>query len=373
MPNSKFDLAIVGGGIIGLAHALAAARRGLRAVVIDRDAQANGASVRNFGLVVVSGQQAGECRKRAERTRALWEEVAREAGIAIVHRGMLVTAQRPQAMAVLEAFANGEMGDGCALLDTAEARRRWPFLSERVVGALWSPHELRMESRTAIPRLKAWLTEKHGVTFVHALVHGVENGRVMTNHGPIAAPRIVVAPGDDLHTLFSDRLAAHSVTRCKLQMLRVSDPAMEKLPCAVISDLSLLRYGGFADLPQAKALAARLRNEQPTHLQHGIHLIAVRSEDSSLVLGDSHHYGPAPDPFGSAEVDELILDEYRSVFGHAPEQVTERWIGTYASAPSRDVLIDRPDEATRLVVVTSGTGASTGLAIGEEVVAGLFG
>ncbi|WP_441477213.1 hypothetical protein [Bosea sp. 2KB_26] len=41
------DLAIVAAGIVGLAHALASPRRGWK--VIDRDAQANGASDRNFG------------------------------------------------------------------------------------------------------------------------------------------------------------------------------------------------------------------------------------------------------------------------------------------------------------------------------------
>jgi glycine/D-amino acid oxidase-like deaminating enzyme len=54
-----FDLAVVGAGIIGLSCARAAALKGLRVVVIDRDAQANGASVRNFGLVVVAGQERG--------------------------------------------------------------------------------------------------------------------------------------------------------------------------------------------------------------------------------------------------------------------------------------------------------------------------
>ena len=53
----QFDLAIVGAGICGLAHALAATRRGLRVAVIERDAQANGASIRNFGFVTVTGQQ----------------------------------------------------------------------------------------------------------------------------------------------------------------------------------------------------------------------------------------------------------------------------------------------------------------------------
>lgn len=54
--SRKFDVAIVGAGICGLAHALAAARRGKRVVVVDRDRQANGASIRNFGFVTITGQ-----------------------------------------------------------------------------------------------------------------------------------------------------------------------------------------------------------------------------------------------------------------------------------------------------------------------------
>ena len=50
----------------------------------------------------------------------------------------------------------------------------------------------------------------------------------------------------------------------------------------------------------------------------------------------------------------------------------ERWVGTYASAADRLVLIDAPDPAVRLAIVTCGSGASVGFAIGEEVVASLL-
>src|ERR1700749_1312793 len=81
--SQSYDLAIVGAGICGLAHALAGARRGKRVVVIDRDAQANGASIRNFGFITVTGQQAGEVWRRARRSRDIWAEVAGPAGIPI--------------------------------------------------------------------------------------------------------------------------------------------------------------------------------------------------------------------------------------------------------------------------------------------------
>lgn len=370
--SDNFDLAIVGAGVVGLGHALAAIRRGLNVCVIDRDARANGASVRNFGFITVTGQQRGQCWNRAVRSRDIWAEVAPQAGIDIVHRGLLVAVRHPESLPVLDAFMATEMGEGCLLLTPQEARARLPGLQGEMIGALWSPHDMRVESREAIPKLAAWLASQ-GVTFRReTAVTGVEPGRVHTSSGTVEAARIVVAPGDDFHTLLKDRFKAYGLTRCKLHMLRVTDPRLGTLPGSVMSDLSLGRYLGYADLPEAEPLTARLRAEQAEHLAHGVHLIVVQSADGSLVVGDSHHYDATPDPFAPEFVDDLILDEYAAVFGHHPERVTERWIGTYASAPDRLAFIDRPHPHIRLVVVTSGTGASTGFAIAEEAVAELF-
>jgi FAD dependent oxidoreductase TIGR03364 len=369
----RFDLAVVGAGILGLACALAAARRGKRVVVVDRDAPANGASVRNFGFITVTGQARGDMWRRARRTREVWAQVAAEAELPILHRGLLMTARRPEAVAVLEAFLETEMAEGCRLLSPADVTRAHPELATPdLMGALYSSHELRVESREAIPRLAAWLAARHGVAFQRgAAVLGVESGRVFTTHGEVPAEAIAVCPGDDLFSLFPERFAGHNITRCKLQMLRLADPGFW-LSVGVMSDLGLARYSGYADLPAAEPLRARLRREQGEHLEHGVHLIVVQSADGSLVVGDSHHYAPTPDPFSHEAVDRLILGEFEAVFGRPAPPVVERWTGTYAYAADRDVLIDAPLPGVRLAVVTTGAGASTGFAIGEEVVAELF-
>jgi FAD dependent oxidoreductase TIGR03364 len=365
-----YDIAIVGAGIVGLAHALAASRLGLCTIVIDRDQRAVGASIRNFGFVTVTGQQNGECWRRAMRSRDIWDEIAGPAGIPVLQHGLAVVARRPEAALVLDAFRrHSVMGEGCELLSPAEGRARFPWITGDAEAVLYSPHDRRVESKDAIPRVAAFLERAHGVTIRRGVaVHAVETGRLVTSAGVVEARKIVVCPGDDLATLFPDRLAHHRIHRSKLQMMRLKPARPLALPCAVMTDLSLVRYLGYCELPEAAPLLARLRREQPAHLAGGVHLIAVQSADGSLIVGDTHVYGDTMDPFSDAALDELVLDEFHAVFPHVEYEVTERWLGTYAAADDRLVLVDAPMDRVRLVVVTSGTGASTAFAIGEEVI-----
>jgi D-hydroxyproline dehydrogenase subunit beta len=174
----------------------------------------------------------------------------------------------------------------------------------------------------------------------------------------------------DLVTLFPERRAAAGVGRCTLQMMRLESPGFA-LPGTVMSDLSVARYGGFAKLPEAEALRRRLQSEQGEYLSHGIHLIIAQGSDGSLVVGDSHDYADAP--FAGERIYELLLEEYRAVVGREPPAVRERWSGTYATAKDRVLLLEAPMPRVRLVLVTSGIGASTGFAIGEEVIGELYG
>src|SRR3982751_2055816 len=109
--GQQFDLAVVGAGILGLAHAVAASRVGLSVVVVDRDVQANGASIRNFGFVFVSGEERGPVWRRALRWRVVWWKGAAAAGIDVLHRGATIIARRREALAVVEAFLKTEMGE----------------------------------------------------------------------------------------------------------------------------------------------------------------------------------------------------------------------------------------------------------------------
>lgn len=374
--SATYDLAVVGAGIVGLGHALAAVRLGRRVVVIDREARAIGASVRNFGFVTVTGQQHGECWRRAMRSRDVWVEAAGAAGIAIEHEGFVFAAYSREAFIVLEQFMATEMGEGCRLYDRPSALAAFEMLRpDGLVGALWSPHERRVEAREAIGRVAAWLEQAWGVTFLRgAAVHEVAPPLVMTSRGVIEAGAVAVCTGDAAEELFPEALAPYALTKCKLHMLRLAPQGRGwRLPGAIMRDESIVRYLGYSELPGAEAMIAKVRAERPALLEHGVHLIVVQSADGSLVVGDSHHYHASPDPFQPEAVDRLIVDLADETLRLSSTRVVERWTGVYASAPDRLMLVDAPTDRVRVTVVTSGTGMSTAFAIGEEVVGELFG
>ena len=354
----------------------AATRAGKRVVVIDRDAAANNASIRNFGFVTVTGQQVGTVWNRARRSRDIWAEVAPKAGIPVIHRGTAVIAHRPEAAAVVEAFVGHEMGEACEMLTQAQMADRLPLLRhEDARACLWSPHEMRVEPRHAIPLLAAWLEKEVGVTFLrNTLVREIDLPRVVTTAGVIEAGQAVVCPGGDFLTLYPELWVKRDLDLCKLHMLRLGPQgAGWVLPGSIMNDMSLGRYLGFSELPAADALKAVLAREEGPSLANGIHLIVVQSADGSLVVGDSHHYGTTPDPFAPDDVDELMIGHARRALRLGNEKVVERWIGIYPHSATEAALIEDAAPGVRAVMVTSGTGMSTAFALAEDALAGWLG
>jgi glycine/D-amino acid oxidase-like deaminating enzyme len=67
---------VVGGGVLGMMHALEARRLGHDVVHLEREPGSRGASVRNFGLIGVSGRAPGPELELARRARVQLREVA---------------------------------------------------------------------------------------------------------------------------------------------------------------------------------------------------------------------------------------------------------------------------------------------------------
>src|ERR1700757_4401626 len=101
---------IVGGGILGTMHAVLARRRGLAVTHLEREPEGRGASVRNFGLVWVSGRRTGPELALALRARELGESIGAAApGTGFRPAGSLTVATSEAELAVMREAA--ELGD----------------------------------------------------------------------------------------------------------------------------------------------------------------------------------------------------------------------------------------------------------------------
>src|ERR1700735_3677534 len=106
MSGDRGRAIVAGGGIIGTWHALELAGAGFSADHLEAAAGPTGASVRNFGLVWVSGRRTGAELDVARRARRRWEEIgAVVPGVGFRPTGSLTVAGDAAARAVMEVFA----------------------------------------------------------------------------------------------------------------------------------------------------------------------------------------------------------------------------------------------------------------------------
>jgi FAD dependent oxidoreductase TIGR03364 len=365
------DLLVVGAGIVGLAHAVEAVRRGLSVTVVDRDARAAGASVRNFGHVGVTGQ-AGPTLDLALAARRRWLELqAAGADMGVQECGAVVVARTPEEMAVLEAFAAGRGSDEVRLLDAAGVGRAAPVGADEVVGGALLPQDLRVDQRRAIAALAWWLFGRPGVEIrwtTSFLGFDLGGDYALTSRGPILARRTVVCVGHDVDRLFTATAAEAGLRRCRLHMLRVAAPGGRRFAPAVLSGTSLLRYPAFARAaaPEVDALRRQVTGSQPELLEAGINLMLTQLPDGDLTIGDTHAYADTHPPFAPEALDDLVLREAARLLGADRPAVRERWRGTYADAPG-DVLVATPAPGARVVSVTSGIGMTIALGLAPTV------
>jgi FAD dependent oxidoreductase TIGR03364 len=369
--TDRLDVGIVGAGIVGLAHAYAAARRGHRVTVFERSPAAAGASIRNFGMVWPIGQPAGEAHAIALRSRHLWLEIAREAGIWADPCGSIHLAHRDDEWDVLREFADLAPGLGydCRLLTPTEVARRTDFAQpDGLLGGLFSPTELVVNPRKVVRDLPVWLGDRFGVrSRFGTTVAEVGPGWVRDAGGHrLGLDRVVVCGGSDFESLFPDLFAASGLRRCKLQMLKAVRPGSGRLGPHLASGLTLRHYANFGACGGLVRLRERIAAETPELDAFGIHVMVSQNDAGELILGDSHEYDAAIEPFDKAVIDDLILRELRRVIRLPRWDISERWHGIYAKNPSGPSFDAEPMPGVHVASGTGGSGMTMAFGLADQ-------
>ncbi|WP_125099911.1 TIGR03364 family FAD-dependent oxidoreductase [Leucobacter chromiireducens] len=368
-------IVIVGAGIIGLAHAVAALDAGYRVTVLEQDAAAVTASVRNFGHVCASVQY-GELGELAAESLPIWLRLAERAGVTARRSGTLAVARSAAEDAVLAELLAERAPAGARLLTGAQAAAALHLepggsAAGAVRSGLLLTDDVTADPRTAVARIAAWVdAHERGEVRFSTTVHAVHTGAVETNRGSVAADHIIVATGHLLGRLFPEIAAAAGVRECALNMARVRAPHAMGLGPAVLTGTSMLRYGRFAG-PAADALRAELFAQRPEFAEIEANVMFTQQADGTLLVGDSHASHDAAPPFLDERWSRILLDEVATLLGAERLDVLERWQGLYATSELGDLCRETPEPGVSIVTLTTGVGMTVGLGLGARTIAAL--
>jgi len=365
------DVAIVGGGILGLAHAYAAAKRGKSVVLFERHARAQGASVRNFGMIWPIGLHE-EILQTGLRSAELWREVLDDARLPYAATGSLHLIYRDDEEAVVREFVDlaPSRGYRCRWMDREETLAKSPAaVLDGLRGALWSESEITVDPRLVVGELPGYLSEKFDVTcHFSEPVLGVGGGIVETAQRKLRAAQVIVSSGIDFETLYPREFAQEPLKKCKLQMMRTApQPDGWKLGPALAAGLTLRFYPAFRICSTLGALERRIEEETPEYNRWGIHVMVSETALNEMTLGDSHEYDLALEAFDKPEIDELVLDYLRRFARFPNPAIAQRWHGVYANHSSKRTLEIEPEPGVRIAMVTGGKGMTLSFGYAESL------
>jgi FAD dependent oxidoreductase TIGR03364 len=373
-PNrDRVDVVVVGAGILGLAHAFAAARSGWSVAVFERGPKASGASVRNFGTIWPIGQPAGAMHQLALRSRQLWLDLLDSGGVPYKASGSIHAAYRDDEVDVAREFADcaPALGYDCQWLDAESTFARSPAVSPHGLrGALWSPTELSVDPRDVASWLPRFLSDRYGVRFhFGTAVTAIDLPSVHAGGSRFHADTAIVCCGDDFETLYPETIRSAGLTRCKLQMLRtVPQPNDWQLGPLLASGLTFQHYASFRVCRSLEVLRRRIAEESPELNRWGIHILVSQTAAGEITLGDSHEYGEAVDVFDKTEIDRLILHRAEQ-FVRVPDwTIAQRWHGVYAKHPDLPYVSLSPAAQVRVVTALGGAGMTLSFGLAEQTI-----
>lgn len=373
MSDKKFDVAVVGAGIVGLAVAYTAAKKGQKVIVFERNPRAVGASVRNFGLIWPIGQPAGNALDRAMRSRDIWLEVAQASGLWLKQNGSLQLAYHDDELDVLHDFYRNAATAGyqVKLLTANEASAYSSAVkTDGLKGALWSATECTVTSRQAVPQIAAYLEKELGVEFHYgsAVTH-VASKHLSDFYDNWEAERIFLCSGAEFETLYPRIFRESGITKCKLQMLRTNaQPDNWDMGASLCAGLTLLHYTSFAHLQSLAPVRARYARENLDFDRYGIHVLVSQNCFGEIILGDSHEYGWDVSPFDNEAINSLILD-YLNTFARLPyAAIAEKWHGVYPKISGKTEFVLEVEPNVWIVNGLSGAGMTMSFGLAQEVV-----
>ena len=360
---------VVGAGVLGTMHALFALARGARVVHLERDLVPSGATVRNFGLIWVSGRAVGRELALAQRARDLWENIALDVpGIGFRANGSITLVNNLHELQVVEKalLRDDAQARGFELLDRDAVLRRNPALQGVFVSGLYCGRDAAVESRSALGALRTFMeqTGRYDYKAGRELV-GIEDHGVV-DHGGIhhGGDHVILCLGATLSGFAAELFENEPLRKVRLYMAE-TEPLGRPLTTSIANGDSFRYYPGFSAFANEF-----LEGQSPLAADYAIQLLCQQRLHGGLTIGDTHE----PETPGQFETLDRPMDiveaAARLLIGPEMPRIERRWSGVYHQLrdPALGEVYLRKEVAPGVSAITGagGRGMTLAPAIAEE-------
>ncbi len=336
----KYDLIIVGGGILGIFHAYHAAELKKKVLLIDKDRKASGSSVQNFGQIVPSGLS-GKWLDYGLRTLEIYKKLMHRTNLSLVQNGSIYVASDEEELLLLGEMEEIHVRKGikCELKTKDVLSIEYPFINKDYAqGGLFYEADMSVDPLFFVHNLLDFIVETSDVQVKsgHSVV-GIDEGSngvsVSTSDKmKYYAEKTIVCNGYIVNILFSDIFYKSGMEICKLQMMKTEALHNIKMKSNVLTGLTIRRYESFKECNSIVDIQSPDRYAKS--ITEGVHILFKQNKDGSIIIGDSHHYAPVESEhlinFSSInEIDDLIINEAQKIVDFPLGSINNRWTGRY--------------------------------------------
>ena len=376
--KTKYDLIVIGGGVLGTFHAYHALQQGLRVAILEQSTMPQGATTRNFGQVVPSGMNT-QWQNYGRESLRIYTEIQAKFDISIRQNGSVYLASNAEELQLIEELAviNKQNDYTSTLLTKNECLAKYPGLrSDYVLAGLFFPEEVTVEPRTMIHRLHNYLKTKENFELrtntkaihLEQLPDAVE---VWTADRKIwKADQVLICNGSDFKTLYPEIFEASDLEVTKLQMLQTKPQPNYNLPGSILTGLSIRRYEAFYECPSFEAIKAKENPDSPEK-KWGVHILFKQAADGSVILGDSHQYAAAAaiDDLGyslNMDIDDFMLAEAQKIIDLPTYAIQDRWYGIYSQCKTQDIFLHKIGTRIHIATGIGGKGMTGSAGFAQE-------
>jgi len=324
--SKAFDIAIIGGGVIGLALGRELLAAKLRVIIIDAGDDIPAATNAAAGMLAPSFEMGCETSEVLYRFSAaslsLWPEFSREvedaASLSVDYRddGILgVALDEPQWQELRTRYGDLEgRGAKVEMLSGDEARGLEPALSSNIAGALFAPFDAQVDPRKLLLALRVAFLKSGGMFSSERVSHikRAHNIYVLrtTSGAPIEADKIVIASG-----------AA----------------ALSKLLVEIVCDLPPLPVRPV----KGEAVALDMGDLQVRHVVRAPGAYICPKAGARMIIGATEIESCESLDVDPSAIAGLIRNGERAVSGIAKMREMERWAGLRPATPDGAPILGR--------------------------------